>query len=103
VAVLGLAIFLSTFSSTQQQYMFVAFFFLIIFILMGGIFTPVDSMPAWAQKFDLINPMAYLMRINRMLMLKGSSFQDISRDIYSLIIIAIAFTAFAVRKYRKTA
>ncbi len=103
VAVLGLAIFLSTFSSTQQQYMFVAFFFLIIFILMGGIFTPVDSMPAWAQKFDLINPMAYLMRINRMVMLKGSSFQDISRDICSLIIIAIAFTAFAVRKYRKTA
>jgi len=103
VAVLGLAIFLSTFSSTQQQYMFVAFFFLIIFVLMGGIFTPVDSMPVWAQKFDLINPMAYLMRINRMVMLKGSSFQDISKDIYSLIIIAIAFTVFAVRKYRKTA
>ncbi|MCU0462287.1 MAG: ABC transporter permease [Bacteroidales bacterium] len=103
VAVLGLAIFLSTFSSTQQQFMFVAFFFLIIFILMGGIFTPVDSMPMWAQKFDLVNPMAYLMRINRMVMLKGSTFQDISRDIYSLIIIAVGFTAFAVRMYRKTA
>ena len=103
VAVLGLAIFLSTFSSTQQQYMFVAFFFLIVFILMGGIFTPIDSMPMWAQKFDLVNPMAYLMRINRMVMLKGSSFQDINRDIYSLIVIAIAFTALAVNRYRKTA
>jgi ABC-2 type transport system permease protein len=103
VAVLGLAIFLSTFSSTQQQYMFVAFFFLIIFVLMGGIFTPIDSMPVWAQKFDLINPMSYLMRINRMVMLKGSTFQDISREIYSLILIAIAFTALAVRRYRKTA
>jgi ABC-2 type transport system permease protein len=103
VAVLGFAIFLSTFSSTQQQYMFVAFFFLIIFILMGGIFTPVDSMPQWAQKFDLINPMAYLMRINRMVMLKGSTIQDISRDIYSLIIIAVIFTALAVKRYRKTA
>jgi ABC-2 type transport system permease protein len=103
VAVLGLAIFLSTFSSTQQQFMFVAFFFLIIFVLMGGIFTPIDSMPQWAQKFDLINPMAYLMRINRMVMLKGSSFQDISRDIYALIIIAIAFTSLAVNRYRKTA
>jgi len=103
VAVLGLAIFLSTFSSTQQQYMFVAFFFLIIFVLMGGIFTPVDSMPMWAQKFDLINPMAYLMRVNRMVMLKGSSFQDISRDIYSLALIAIAFTTLAVNRYRKTA
>lgn len=103
VAVLGFAIFLSTFSSTQQQYMFVAFFFLIIFVLMGGIFTPVDSMPQWAQKFDLINPMAYLMRINRMVMLKGSTIQDISRDIYSLIIIAVIFTALAVKRYRKTA
>jgi len=103
VAVLGLAIFLSTFSSTQQQFMFVAFFFLIIFVLMGGIFTPVDSMPQWAQKFDLINPMAYLMRINRMVMLKGSSFMDISKDIYSLLVIALAFTGFAVIKYRKTA
>jgi ABC-2 type transport system permease protein len=103
VAVLGLAIFLSTFSATQQQFMFVAFFFLIILILMGGIFTPVDSMPVWAQKFDLVNPMAYLMRINRMVMLKGSSFQDISKDIYSLLVIAIAFTALAVNRYRKTA
>jgi len=102
VAVLGLALFISTFSSTQQQYMFVAFFFMIVFILMSGIFTPMESMPVWAQRFDLINPMAYLMRINRMVMLKGSSFQDISRDIYSLAIIAIAFTALAVNRYRKT-
>lgn len=103
VAVLGLALFISTFSSTQQQYMFVAFFFMIIFILMSGIFTPMESMPMWAQKFDLINPMAYLMRINRMVMLKGSGFQDISRDIYALVIIAIVFTALAVNRYRKTA
>ena len=103
VAVLGLALFISTFSSTQQQYMFVAFFFMIIFILMSGIFTPLESMPVWAQRFDIVNPMAYLMRINRMVMLKGSSFQDISRDIYSLIAIAMAFTALAVNRYRKTA
>jgi ABC-2 type transport system permease protein len=103
VAVLGLALFLSTFSSTQQQFMFTAFFFIIIFILMSGIFTPLESMPVWAQKFDLINPAAYVMRINRMVMLKGSTFQDISRDIYSLTLIAIAFTALAVNRYRKTA
>jgi ABC-2 type transport system permease protein len=103
IALLGLALFISTFSSTQQQYMFIAFFFMIIFILMSGIFTPMESMPVWAQKFDLINPMAYLMRINRMVMLKGSSFQNISRDIYSLAIISIAFTLLAVGRYRKTA
>jgi len=103
VAVLGLALFISTFSSTQQQFMFTAFFFIIVFILMSGIFTPLESMPAWAQKFDLINPAAYVMRINRMVMLKGSTFQDISTEIYSLMLIAIVFTALAIWRYRKTA
>jgi ABC-2 type transport system permease protein len=103
VAVLGLALFISTFSYTQQQYMFIAFFCMIIFILMSGIFTPYESMPRWAQDFNLINPVAYLMRINRMVMLKGSTIHDISREVFSLIIIAICFTAFAVRRYRKTA
>jgi ABC-2 type transport system permease protein len=103
VAVLGLALFISTFSSTQQQYMFVAFFCMIIFILMSGIFTPFESMPVWAQNFNLVNPVAYLMRINRMVMLKGSSINDISREIYSLAVIAICFSSLAVRRYRKTA
>lgn len=103
IAVLGLALFISTFSGTQQQYMFVAFFFMIIFVLMSGIFTPADSMPMWAQKFNLVNPVAYLMRINRMVMLKGSTIQDIGKDLYSLGIIAVCFTIFAVGRYRKTA
>jgi ABC-2 type transport system permease protein len=103
IAVLGLALFISTFSSTQQQYMFVAFFCMIIFILMSGIFTPYESMPGWAQTFNLVNPVAYLMRINRMVMLKGSSLNDIQSEIYSLIVIAILFSSLAVRRYRKTA
>ena len=103
IAVLGLALFISTFSGTQQQYMFIAFFCMIIFILMSGIFTPFESMPRWAQIFDMINPVAYLMRINRMVMLKGSTMHDIRSDIISLIIIAVCSTTLAVRRYRKTA
>jgi ABC-2 type transport system permease protein len=103
VAVLGFALFISTFSATQQQFMFIAFFCMIIFVLMSGIFTPLESMPVWAQKFDLLNPVAYIMRINRMVMLKGSTIQNISRDIYSLIVIALCFSVLAVRRYRKTA
>ena len=103
IAVLGLALFISTFSGTQQQYMFIAFFCMIIFILMSGIFTPYESMPQWAQDFNLINPVAYLMRINRMVMLKGSTIIDISRELYSLVAIAIVFTTLAVRSYRKRA
>jgi len=103
ISVLGLALFVSTFSGTQQQYMFVAFFFMIIFVLMSGIFTPADSMPDWAQKFNLVNPVAYLMRINRMVMLKGSTIMDIGREMISLSVLSVFFTTFAVRKYRKTA
>jgi len=103
IAVLGMALFISTFSNTQQQYMFVAFFCMIIFILMSGIFTPYESMPKWAQDFNLINPVAYLIRVNRMVMLKGSTIHDISRELYSLGILAIAFSSLAVRRYRKSA
>lgn len=102
VAVLGLALFISTMSGTQQQYMFTAFFFMIVFILMSGIFTPFESMPVWAQKFDLVNPVAYLIRINRMVMLKGSTIHDLGKDLLSLMAIAVCFTVFAVRRYRKT-
>lgn len=103
VAVLGLALLLSTASSTQQQYMFVSFFFMIVFILMSGIFTPFESMPLWAQRVDIVNPVAYLIRINRMVMLKGSTLGDIASDLTALFLIATAFTALAVRRYRKTA
>jgi len=103
VAVLGLALFISTLSGTQQQYMFTAFFFMIVFILMSGIFTPFESMPVWARKFDLVNPVAYLIRINRMVMLKGSTIHDLGRDLISLLVLAIFFTSFAVRRYKKTA
>jgi len=104
IAILGLALFISTMAGTQQQFMFIAFFFMIIFILMSGIFTPYESMPLWAQEFNrYFNPVSYIMRINRMVILKGSTIQDISRDIYSLVMIAIVFTSFAVMRYRKRA
>ncbi|HEX2920841.1 MAG TPA: ABC transporter permease [Bacteroidales bacterium] len=103
IAVLALALFISTLSGTQQQYMFIAFFFMIIFILMSGIFTPLESMPDWAQKFDFVNPVAYLIKINRMVMLKGSEFIDISGELLSLTAVSVVFSILAIRRYRKTA
>ena len=103
VAVLGLALFFSTMASTQQQFLFVAFFFVMIFVLMSGIFTPTESMPQWAQQFNLVNPVAYLMRINRMVMLKGSGFYDIAGDMGALAVLAVTFITFAIMAYRKRA
>ncbi len=103
VGVLGLALFFSTMASTQQQFLFIAFFFVMIFILMSGIFTPSESMPRWAQQFNYVNPVAYLMRINRMVMLKGSGFHDIMRDMAALSVLAVSFITFAIMAYRKRA
>src|SRR6056297_3187881 len=100
LAVLGIGLFFSTFSQTQQQLMFVAFFFMITFILMSGVFTPAESMPEWAQKINIINPMAYFMRVNRMILLKGSGFQDISREFYSLCLFAVVMLTLAINNYR---
>ena len=100
--VLGIGLFLSTISNTQQQLMFVAFFFMITFILMSGVFTPVESMPDWAQKVNLLNPVAYFMKVIRMVLLKGSGFQDISREVYSMLVFATLTLTLAVTNYRKT-
>jgi ABC-2 type transport system permease protein len=102
MAVLGLALFLSTMMATQQQFLFVVFFTLMIFILMSGIFTPAESMPDWAQYFNRINPAAYFMRVIRMIMLKGSGFTEILPDVRGLAIIAVSTILLAIWRYRKT-
>ncbi|MGW8315759.1 MAG: ABC transporter permease, partial [Bacteroidales bacterium] len=100
--VLGFGLFLSTISSTQQQLMFVAFFFMITFLLMSGVFTPTESMPAWAQELNRINPLAYFMKVIRMVLLKGSGFRDISREFFSMLGYAVLMLTLAVTSYRKT-
>src|SRR3546814_18466167 len=47
VAVLGFGLLISTYCDTQIQAMFIAFFFVMIFILLSGLFTSVESMPVW--------------------------------------------------------
>ncbi len=103
VSVLGLGLLISTLSNTQQQVMYVSFFFMMLFILMGGIFTPVESMPSWAQEVDRVNPIYYFMRIMRMVVLKGSGFFDLLEEFFSLLALGILFIGLAIWRYRKTA
>ena len=102
VAVLGIGLLISTISNTQQQVLFVSFFFVMIFILMSGLFTAVENMPEWGQKLNIINPAAYFIRVVRMVLLKGSGFADISRELISISIYAIIINALAIWRYRKT-
>lgn len=102
IAVLGLGLLISTYSETQQQAMFISFFFVMIFILMSGLFTPVESMPAWAQVISKLNPVTYFIEVMRMVVLKGSGFRNILPHISAVILFAIFFNAWAVLNYRKT-
>jgi ABC-2 type transport system permease protein len=103
IGIVGLGLFISTVANTQQQVMFVSFFFMMIFILMSGIFTPVESMPMWAQMVDQANPVYHFMRVLRMVVLKGSGFGDLIHEFVALCILGVTFLTLAVKRYRKTA
>lgn len=101
VAFTGFGLAISSFSSTQQQAMFTAFFFLIIFNLLSGLFTPISSMPEWAQKVTLLNPVRYFVEVMRMVYLKGSHLSDLRGHFLVICLFALFFNALAVMSYRK--
>jgi ABC-2 type transport system permease protein len=74
---------------------------MVVFILMSGLFTSVESMPQWAQNLDRLNPLMYFIKIMRMVLLKGSGFADISRLFWSLIVYAVCIVSLAILRYRK--
>lgn len=103
IAVLGMGLFISTITNTQQQAMLISWFFLVIFILMSGLFTSIDSMPGWAQKLTLANPVAYFVELIRMVLLKGSDFQHVARHFVVTGAMAILINFFAILNYKKRA
>ena len=100
--ILGIGLFISNFTETQQQAMFIAWFFTVIFILMSGLFTPIESMPKWAQTITEFNPIKYFVEVMRMVMLKGSSFTDILPQFLKTLLYAFIMNGLAVWSYKKT-
>jgi ABC-2 type transport system permease protein len=100
---LGLGLLISTFSETQQQSMFMSWFFLVIFILLSGLFTPIENMPHWAQVITWFNPVSYFVDVVRLVLLKGSSFADIAGRFAVIALFAVAVNGLAVLNYRKRA
>jgi len=101
VAILGLGLLLSTYAQTQQQSMLVSFFVTMIFNLMSGLYTPIESMPVWAQWITKFNPVSYFIEVMRMVMLKGSSLVDIRFQIFAILGFALFFNGWAILNYRK--
>lgn len=101
IAFTGFGLAISSVSSNQQQAMYTAFFFLIIFALLSGLFTPISSMPEWARTFTLFNPVRYFVEVMRMVYLKGSGLADLSGHFFAVFLFALFFNVLAVLSYRK--
>lgn len=103
IVIQSFGMFISTITNTQQQAMFVAWFFLVIFILLSGLFTPVESMPAIAQRLNHLNPLYWMVRSIRLIMLKGSSWADLSLTFAFLGAYAFVMFSIATSRYHKSA
>ncbi len=101
LAVLGLGLLISTYAENQQQAMLISFFLMMIFILMGGLYTSIDSMPDWARAITRANPVSYFIEVIRMVVLKGSGLADIKSQLLTIAGFALVLNGWAVLNYHK--
>src|SRR5215510_3550263 len=103
VVALGIGLWISALVDTQQQAMFVTFFIVNVYLLMSGLFTPVDSMAPWVQQVSIINPVRHFVTISRAILMKGAGLAEIAQPLLILIGTAAVVLFVAVRQYRKRA
>lgn len=103
LAALGIGLWVSTVAQTQQQAMFITFFMLMTYLLMSGLFTPVRSMPDWAQWLAALNPLKHFVLLMRAVMLKGAGLADVWRPLAALSALGAVALAMAVRQHGRTA
>jgi ABC-2 type transport system permease protein len=101
LSTLGLGLFVSTLARTQQQAMFVAWFFMIFTILLSGFFVPIENMPPFIQAVTYINPLRYFILILREIYLKGTGLRDLWREALALAAIGSAALVFASIRFQK--
>lgn len=98
----GFGLVISNHSATLQQAMFVMWFFMLVLILMSGLFTPIHSMPEWAQWITRINPLRYFVEVMRTIYLRGGGFAELLPQLGVLLALAVVANAWAVKSYRKS-
>ena len=97
----GFGLVISKYAYTVQQAMFMMFFFVLTFIFLSGLYTPVENMPHWAQRISDFSPLKYIIQVLRMVYLKGSSITDLKVQFFALISFALFFYTWAILSYRK--
>lgn len=95
------ALIISNYSDSTRQASLTMFFFLVIFILMSGLLTPIRSMPLWAQWLSMLDPMRHIIEALRLIYVKGSTFTELLPQFYALTGFAALTSTWAIRSYRK--
>jgi ABC-2 type transport system permease protein len=98
---LGFGIFISTITSTQQQAMFLSWFFMIFMLLISGFFVPIENMPDFIQKLTYLNPMRYFLYIVRDIVQKDVSFVHLLKDIIPMTLYGIIIFTISTIKFQK--
>ncbi len=101
VLVSSFALIISNYSDSTRQASLTMFFFLVIFILMSGILTPIRSMPEWAQWLSMLDPMRHIIEALRLIYVKGSRFNELLQQFYALTGFAALTCTWAIVSYRK--
>jgi ABC-2 type transport system permease protein len=101
MSTLGIGLFISTVSKTQQQAMMTNFFFILPFFMLSGFVFPIINMPMVVQWFTYLNPLRYFLVIIRGIFLKGTGLDILWPQFLALAVLGgIVFTA-AVNRFRK--
>lgn len=101
-AALGIGLWVSTVAETQQQAMFLSFAINMVYLLMSGLFTPVLSMPGWAQWVAELSPVKHFIVIMRSVLVRGAGLTDVGVPLGVLALYGVVVLTLAVRQYSKT-
>lgn len=103
LSTLGLGLFVSTISNTQQQAMFTSsFFFLIPMVFLSGFVFPIENMPAAVQPFTLFIPLRYFLVILRGIFLKGVGLEVLWPQVVALLVWGVGIVGLATLRSSKT-
>jgi ABC-2 type transport system permease protein len=98
---LGMGMFISTISTTQQQAMFLTWFFTIYAIMTSGFFAPIANMPQSVQYLTYLNPLRYFMVTVRAIMMKGASLDVLYPEVIAMIIFGVVIFTFSWLRFSK--
>ena len=102
LSTLGLGLFVSTISRTQQQAMITSAFLVIMpMIFLSGFAFPIDSMPEAIQYLTYLIPLKYFITIIRGIVLKGLGFSELWKDLLTLFLMGAAILTVSSLRFRK--